>query len=175
MSQVTNSWPSKKHYIEWSQLCHKCDIITGCICKPGYKCDVNLGLNPYIVAVNLDRCHIEICPPSRCVPPIFQQCYARPILHPVLIGTVLLHHSLGLWTVYQRVLGFRPIYRTVAELLHIAIHVIRNYTYCYTDGGGGHILMGDRYWRNTSSGLHFWQASPVVPLLCPLNMNTNLL
>ena len=29
------------YYIEWayqrSWLCHKCDVITGCICKPGYK------------------------------------------------------------------------------------------------------------------------------------------
>ena len=36
-----------------------------------------------------------VSPPKLC-PPILQQCYARAILHPLLVGTVLLHHSLGL-------------------------------------------------------------------------------
>ena len=46
------------YYIEWayqerSQLCHECDVTTRCICKLGYKCDVNLCLNLYMVG--LDR------------------------------------------------------------------------------------------------------------------------
>ena len=39
------------YYIEWayqrSRLCHKCDVSTGSICKPGYKCDVNLQPSLY--------------------------------------------------------------------------------------------------------------------------------
>ena len=46
------------YYIEWayqrSRVCHKCDVTTVCIYKPGCKCDVNLHLNPYIMAVDLD-------------------------------------------------------------------------------------------------------------------------
>ena len=38
---------------------------------------------------------IKLCPPQ--MPPhILQQCYVGAILHPLLVGTVLLHHSLGL-------------------------------------------------------------------------------
>ena len=48
------------YYIAWayqrSPLRHKCDVITGCICKLVYKCDVNQRINPYIVAMDLDRC-----------------------------------------------------------------------------------------------------------------------
>ena len=33
--------------------------------------------------------------PPRNVSPDTQQCFARAILHPVLIGSVLVHHSLG--------------------------------------------------------------------------------
>ena len=47
------------YYIEWayqrSRLCHKFDVTTGNICKPVYKCDVNLRLSPYIVVVDLDQ------------------------------------------------------------------------------------------------------------------------
>ena len=42
----------------------------------------------------------------------------QTILHPFLVGTVLYKHSLRLWTVYRRVLGFRPSYRTVVEFLY---------------------------------------------------------
>ena len=55
-------------------------------------------------------------------PPFLQQCYVWAILHPLLFGTALLHHSLGFWTVYQRVL--RPSYRTAFKLLYNAMHVI---------------------------------------------------
>ena len=75
---------------------------------------------------------MEMCPP------IFQQCYAWATLHPVLIGTVLLHHSLGLWTIYQGILGFRPSYRMSVELLFIATHVIRN-LYAMLHGWGTHL------------------------------------
>ena len=47
------------YYIEWayqrSRLCRKRDVTTGSICEPGNKCDVNLRLNPYIVAMDLER------------------------------------------------------------------------------------------------------------------------
>ena len=47
------------YYIEWayqrSWLCCKCDVTTGSICKPVYKCDGNLCLNPYILVVDLDQ------------------------------------------------------------------------------------------------------------------------
>ena len=67
-----------------------------------------------------DLSHIKMCPP------ILEQCFTQTILHPFLIGTPLLHPFLGLWTVYQRVLGFRPSYRTAVEFLYITIHVIWN-------------------------------------------------
>ena len=67
---------------------------------------------------------------------------------------LLLHRSLGLWIVYQRVLGFRLSYRTVVKLLYmyIAIHVIQNlYAWMYGWGTrllGGHNLMWHRFWLN---------------------------
>ena len=54
-------------------------------------------------------------------PPI--PCVSHTVHHPLLVGTVLLHYSLGLWTVYQRVLGFRLSYRATVKVLCIAIHV----------------------------------------------------
>ena len=52
------------YYIEWayqrSRLCHKCDVTTGSICKPGYKCDVNLQLHPYILAGSLNGCGLRL-------------------------------------------------------------------------------------------------------------------
>ena len=42
---------TKLYYTEWayqrSRLCHNWDVTTGGICKLGYKCDMNLHLNPY--------------------------------------------------------------------------------------------------------------------------------
>ena len=70
-------------------------------------------------------------------PPILQQCYARAIVHLLLVRTVLLHHSLGLWAVYQRVLGFRLSYRTAVELLYIEINVILK-LYALLQGWGTH-------------------------------------
>ena len=72
------------------------------------------------------RCHIKICPPWRCFPPYSSNAISEPYFIHFFIGTVLLHHSLGLWTVYQKDLGFRLSYRTGIELLYIAIHIIRN-------------------------------------------------
>lgn len=52
--------------------------------------------------------------------------YVRAIDHPLLIGTVLLHHSLELRSVDQRVLKFKPSYRTGVKLLYIVLYVIIN-------------------------------------------------
>ena len=81
-------------------MCHKCDVITGCICKPVYKCDVNLHLNPYIVGES------------------------------------------------GRVVGFLIIFMRDRYMKHVQLLLSST---CYI----------------------YWQASPVVPLLRPLNMNTN--
>ena len=51
---------------------------------------------------------------------------------------ILLHHSLGLWTIYQKVLGFRPSYRIGIELLYFAVHVIGN-LYALLHGWGTHL------------------------------------
>ena len=93
--------------------------------------------------VSLGGCHVEICPPS--CPHILQQSYAQAILHPFLVGTVLLHHSLGLWTLYQRALGFRLSYRKTVELLYIAIHVTRN-LYGLLYGWGAHFNGGPSFY-----------------------------
>ena len=71
------------------------------------------------------------CPP-KIMSPLLQQYYAHAIFQPHLIGTVLLHRSLGLQTVYERVLGCRLSYRTAVKKLYIAIHVIRSlYAFIY--------------------------------------------
>ena len=76
-------------------------------------------------------------PPKIVSPPLLHKRYARGIFQPLLVETVLLHRSLRLWIVYQRVLGFRSNYSTAVELLYIAIHVILNlYIYIYTDAWG---------------------------------------
>ena len=91
----------------------------------------------------------QILPPQ-IVSPLLQKCYARAtcIFQLLLVKTVLLHRSLGLWIIYQRVLGFRPSYRTAVELLYIAIHIVRNlYVWIYRWGTrfrGGHNLMWQR-------------------------------
>ena len=64
--------------------------------------------------------------PHEIGPPILHQCCVWAIFHPLLVRTVPLHHSLELWKVYQRVLGFRLSYRKTVELLYIAIHNISN-------------------------------------------------
>ena len=83
--------------------------------------------------------------PPRNVSPHTQQCFARAILHPVLIGTVLLHHSLGFWTVYQRFLLSRPSYSYKEELSNYYtlqyIHVTRNLC-ALLHGWGTHLGWG---------------------------------
>ena len=78
--------------------------------------------------------------PGSTVLPILQQCYVWAILLALLIGTVFLHHSLIIWIVYQRVLGFRLSYRTAVELQYIAIHVIQN-LYALLHRWGTHVDM----------------------------------
>ena len=58
----------------------------------------------------------------------------------------LLHRSLGLQTIYQRILGFRLNYRSACR---ITLYYNARYM-CSMNGG--HILMGDRYLRDSGIG-----------------------
>ena len=86
------------YYIELayqrSRLCHKCDITTGCICKPGFKCDVSLHLNRCIAMVDLDRFGLSndvheglLHEASPVVPLLYTLC----ILPGIFIGSFALH------------------------------------------------------------------------------------
>ena len=102
----------------------------------------------------LQSLHIPTGPLLKCVPPFpkinFPHSPAMlqvhvlyvPAIHWtsssswVLVRSILIHHSLGLLTVYQRILGFRPSDRTAIELHvhvpYIAIHITQN-LHMYTD------------------------------------------
>ena len=114
------------YYIEWvyqrSRLCHKYDVTTGCICKPGYKCDVNLLLNPYIVEVDLDQ--LNTCMMYLICINLSLRCYITPtlvttityiiFLHPTHITTNLYHWRS--WPVYIVCRTKEPL-----EMPHLAV------------------------------------------------------
>ena len=74
-------------------------------------------------------------PHQDAFPPYSSNAMCEPYFIHFSSQTVLLHHSLWLWTVYQRVLGFWSSYRTAVELLYTAMNVYGICTHCYMDGG----------------------------------------
>ena len=55
----------------------------------------------------------------KIVPPFSNNAMYEPcFIH--FFGTALLHHSIRCWTVYQKVLEFRPSYRMAVRLLYMA-------------------------------------------------------
>ena len=92
-------------------------------------------------------CHVKMCPPEfLCLPTPAVLCASHT--YPLLVRTVPLHHSLGLWTDYQRVFGLgHPLVHRWwhpsngaghLTLQYIVIQVTQNFcVYYYTDIDGG--------------------------------------
>ena len=81
----------------------------------------------------------DVSPINMC-PPYSSNTMCEPYFIHFSSGLYLIlhvHQSLGLWTIYQRVLGFRLSYRTAIKLLYIAIHVTQN-LYTLLHGWGIH-------------------------------------